>query len=307
MKTWILLVLLATASGCARHDAIVVGSKNFSEQVILGEMIAQQIERTTNLKVQRKLNLGGSFICHNAITAGEIDVYPEYTGTALTAILKDAPANDPRQVYLRVQVAYRALQLQWMEPFGFNNTFAILIRGEEARRLGIKTISEAAAHTPKWKAGFGYEFMERKDGFPGLASAYGLRFAETPKTMDLSLTYRALAEKQVDFIAGNSTDGLISALDLFSLQDDLRYFPPYEAAPVVRVEILRQHPELQAVFHSLAGKINDDTMRSLNYAVDGKHRDVREVVAEFLGNVSQGTQNACSRGLGMPAKLTVPR
>lgn len=277
------IALLLLLAGCARNDRIVVGSKNFSEQVILGEMIAQQIEQTTGLKVVRKLNLGGSFICHNAIIAGEIDVYPEYTGTALTAILKSEPDNDPRRVYLRVKDAYlKTLQLQWTEPFGFNNTFAILIRGEDARRLGIKTISEAAPYASKWRAGFGYEFMERKDGFPGLAAAYGLKFAEAPKTMDLSLTYRALADKQVDFIAGNSTDGLISALDLYALQDDRRYFPPYEAAPVVRVAILDRHPELAAVFHSFAGKIDDDTMRSLNYAVDGQHRDVREVVAKFL-------------------------
>ena len=290
MKKWMAVVLWFVA-GCARHDTIVVGSKNFTEQLILGEMIAQQIEHSTTLKVQRKLNLGGSFICHNAITAGEIDVYPEYTGTAFIAILKSEPENDPRKVYLHVQEVYRkSLQLEWTEPFGFNNTFAILIRGEEARRLGIKTISEAAQYTPGWKAGFGYEFMERKDGFPGLAAIYGLKFSTPPKTMDLSLTYRALAEKQVDFIAGDSTNGLISALDLFMLQDNRHYFPPYEGAPVVRLAVLKEHPELRAVFQSMGGKINDDTMRSLNFEVDGKHREVSDVVSEFLGRLSQSSQ-----------------
>lgn len=279
----LLLILLLLSLCCARDtNRIVVGSKNYTEQVILGEMIAQQIERKTSLKVERKLNMGGSFICHNAIKAGEIDIYAEYTGTALTAILKREPEMDPRKVFLDVKSAYHALNLEWLDPFGFNNTFAILIRGAEARRLGIRTISEAAKYTPQWKAGFGYEFMERKDGFPGLAAAYGLKFADAPKMMDLSLTYRALADKQVDLIAGNSTDGLISALDLFQLQDDRRYFPPYEAAPVVRMAVLQKHPELSAALQSLAGTISDDTMRSLNYAVDGEHKEVRDVVAAFL-------------------------
>lgn len=279
-----LLLILLLLSLCCTRDAnrIVVGSKNYTEQVILGEMIAQQIERKTSLKVDRKLNMGGSFICHNAIKAGEIDIYAEYTGTALTAILKREPEMDPPRVFQDVKSAYHALNLEWLDPFGFNNTFAILIRGAEARRLGIRTISEAAKYTPQWKAGFGYEFMERKDGFPGLAAAYGLKFADAPKMMDLSLTYRALADKQVDLIAGNSTDGLISALDLFQLQDDRRYFPPYEAAPVVRMAVLQKHPELSAVLQSLAGTISDDTMRSLNYAVDGEHKEVRDVVAAFL-------------------------
>ena len=282
MKRLLIPILLLCLCCGRKDDHIVVGSKNYTEQVILGEMIAQQIERKTALKVERKLNMGGSFICHNAITAGEIDIYAEYTGTALTAILKKEPQTDPRKVFQDVKSAYHALKLEWTDPFGFNNTFAILIRGAEARRLGIQTISEAAKYAPQWKAGFGYEFMERKDGFPGLAAAYGLKFAEAPKMMDLALTYRALADKQVDIIAGNSTDGLIKPLDLFQLQDDRQYFPPYEAAPVIRTATLQKHPELSAVLQSLAGTINDDTMRALNYAVDGQHRDVADVVSEFL-------------------------
>ena len=286
MKNALVVLLLLVLVSCGEKDRIVIGSKNFSEQVLLGEMIAQQIERNTNLKVERKLNLGGSFICHQAIMSGEIDVYVEYTGTALTAILKKNPVNDPRKVFEDVQREYRSqFNLELMDPFGFNNTFAILIRGEEARKLKIKTISEATQYTPQWRAGFGYEFMERKDGFPGLAAAYGLKFKEPPRTMDLSLTYRALADKQVDLIAGNSTDGLISALDLFALEDDKRYFPPYEAAAVVRAEILKAHPELKTVFQSLAGKINDETMRKLNYAVDGERKEVAKVATDFLATI----------------------
>ena len=199
MKRILCLVLLLTVCcGSKQNNRIIVGSKNYSEQVILGEMIAQQIERSTALKVERKLNLGGSFICHNAIRSGEIDVYAEYTGTALTAILKKEPKTDPRAVFQDVKTAYQGLQLDWLDPFGFNNTFAILIRGDDARRLGLKTISDAAKYTPQWRPGFGYEFMERKDGFPGLAASYGLKFREAPRTMDLALTYRALADKQVD-------------------------------------------------------------------------------------------------------------
>lgn len=284
-RLFCLILLLTVCCGSKHNNRIIVGSKNYSEQVILGEMIAQQIERSTALKVERKLNLGGSFICHNAIRSGEIDVYAEYTGTALTAILKKDPKTDPRAVFQDVKTAYQALQLDWLDPFGFNNTFAILIRGDDARRLGLKTISDAAKYTPQWRPGFGYEFMERKDGFPGLAASYGLKFREAPRTMDLALTYRALADKQVDLIAGNSTDGLIASLDLFQLQDDRQYFPPYEAAPVVRTAVLQQHPELRKALQTLAGKISDDTMRSLNYAVDGQHQEVRDVVSQFLAHI----------------------
>ncbi len=279
----LLLVGLLMSCGPSRQDRIVVGSKNFTEQLVLGEIIAQQIESKTHLPVERRFYLAGSYICHQAILGGRIDVYPEYTGTALTAILKQSPEGSRDQVYARVQSEYaQRFRLVVDAPFGFNDTFAIEIRGADARRLGLKTISQAAAYTPQWRAGFGYEFMERPDGYKGLAATYGLRFAAPPRIMDLGLLARALKDKQIDLAAGNTTDGLIPALDLFVLEDDRHYFPPYEAVPIIRDDTLTRHPEVKAALDQLAGKISDDDMRQLNYAVDGQHRDVKEVVREFL-------------------------
>jgi osmoprotectant transport system substrate-binding protein len=277
------LLILFTACGPPRSDRIVVGSKNFTEQVILGEMIAQHLESKTGLPVERRFYLAGSYICHQAILAGRIDVYVEYTGTALTAILKQTGASDPGDVYSRVKRAYGSrFDLEVTEPLGFNNTFAMVIRGDDARRLKVHTLSEVAQYTSGWRAGFGYEFMERPDGYPGLARTYGLKFAALPRIMDLGLLYRALIEKQVDVVAGNSTDGLISALNLAVLEDDLHYFPPYEAVPIARRETLARYPAVRTALRELAGKISDDQMRRLNYAVDGEHRDVKEAVREFL-------------------------
>jgi osmoprotectant transport system substrate-binding protein len=278
-----LLLVLLNACGPSRENRIVVGSKNFTEQLVLGELIAQQIEAKTHLPVERRFYLAGSYICHQAILGGRIDIYPEYTGTALTAILKEKPEGSSEHVYQQVKDDYaRRFGLTVGSSFGFNDTFAIEIRGDDARRLGLKTISQAASYTPQWRAGFGYEFMERPDGYKGLAATYGLRFAEPPRIMDLGLLARALKDKQIDVAAGNTTDGLIGALDLFVLQDDRHYFPPYEAVPVFRHEMLALHPEVKQALDELAGKISDDDMRQLNYAVDGQHRDVKEVVREFL-------------------------
>jgi glycine betaine/choline ABC-type transport system substrate-binding protein len=264
-------------------DHMVVASKNFTEQTILAELVAQQIERHTNIRVDRRFYLGGTFVCHHAIVSGEVDLYVEYTGTALTAILEQPPRHDRETVYRTVKQEYAdRFELVWGKPLGFNNTFAILVRGADARQLGLETISEVAAYTPDWRAGFGYEFMEREDGFPGLAATYGLEFAQPPRTMDLGLTYRALADGQVDFIAGNSTDGLIEALDLVQLQDDKSYFPPYEAAPVIRRAFLKRHPQVGAALDQLAGRISDDAMRRLNRLVDVEHRDMPLVVEEWL-------------------------
>lgn len=249
----------------------------------MGELMAQQIEAHTNLKVERRFYLAGTYICHQAVLAGRIDMYPEYTGTALTAILKEDAGGNQEQVYGRVKSEYeRRFGLTLGPTFGFNDTFAMEIRGEDARRWNIKTLSQAAAYAPQWRAGFGYEFMERRDGYPGLAAAYGLHFAEKPRVMDLGLLARALQNHQIDLAAGNTTDGLIPALDLFVLEDDRRYFPPYEAVPVVRQQVLQQHPEIRQVLGALEGKISDAEMQQLNYAVDGRHRDVKDVVHEFL-------------------------
>lgn len=261
---------------------VIIGSKNFTEQVILGELLAQTIERATDLRVDRRLNLGGTFICDQALRAGAIDAYVEYTGTALTAIFHQAASRDRAEVYGRVATAYAESGRTVLSPLGFNNTFAILIRGADARRLHLKTISDAGPYTPKWRAAFGYEFLEREDGYKGLASTYRLRFAGPPRVMDLTLSYRALSSGAVDLIAGDVTNGLITGLDLFMLQDDRRYFPPYDAIPVVRTQTLAAHPELRTAIERLAGRISEETMRQMNYDVDVRHRDAAAVVREFL-------------------------
>lgn len=279
----LLCVTCTLLSACRRQPHIVVASKNFTEQIILGELIAQQIENKTHLQVERRFYLGGTYIAHQGILAGRIDIYPEYTGTALTAVLKEQPSSDRKAVYDRVKSEYgRRYNLTLGPPLGFNDTFAIEIRGEDARRLGLKTLSQAATYSPGWRPGFGYEFMERPDGYRGLVATYGLRFAAPPRIMDLGLLTRTLKDHQVDLIAGNMTDGLIPALDLFVLEDDKHYFPPYEAVPVVRQQTLIEHPEIRQVLDDLAGKISDTEMRQLNYEVDGKKRDVKELVSEFL-------------------------
>jgi osmoprotectant transport system substrate-binding protein len=281
----LVLCVLGLAASCNpdRHSGIVVGSKNFSEQSLLGEILAQHLEARTRQPVTRRFYLAGSYICQQALLAGRIDTYVEYTGTALTAILHDPLESDPSAVFSRVQSEYkRRFGLEILPSLGFNNTFAIVVRGEDARRLNLKTISDAASYAPKWRAGFGYEFMERPDGFAGLARAYGLSFTEPPRILDLGLLYRALLEKQVDLVAGNSTDGLLSARDLATLEDDKHYFPPYEAVPVVRGDTLARYPAARAALLELGGKINDAEMRKLNYEVDGEHRDIADVAREFL-------------------------
>jgi osmoprotectant transport system substrate-binding protein len=241
------------------------------------------IEAHTNLKVERRFYLAGTYICHQAELAGRIDIYPEYTGTALTAILKEKPTSDEQAVYQRVKSEYESRFGLTLGPgFGFNDTFAMEIRGEDARRLHINTLSQAVPFAAQWRAGFGYEFMERPDGYRGLVSTYGLHFAEQPRVMDLGLLARALRDHQIDLAAGNVTDGLIPALDLFVLEDDRHYFPPYEAVPVIREETIREHPEVAQAISQLGGKVSDEEMRRLNYAVDGQHHDAKQSVRDFL-------------------------
>jgi osmoprotectant transport system substrate-binding protein len=283
MCVFAFLVILA-ASGCGKRggDIIVVGSKNFTEQIVLAEMFAQQIEAHSALRVERRLNLGGTVICHDALISGKIDLYPEYTGTALTAVLNDPLQKDPSEVFRRVQEEYRArFNVEVMPPLGFNNTFAMIVRGDDAEKLHLRTISDVAPYAPKWRAGFGYEFMERPDGYRGWMAAYGLHFAGAPKILDLGLLYRALADKQVDLVAGNSTDGVIASLHMVALEDDRHYFPPYEAVPLVRRATLEKHPEIRDAIGALAMKVSEDEMRLMNYAVDGEHRDPADVVRAF--------------------------
>ncbi|MGC2056619.1 MAG: glycine betaine ABC transporter substrate-binding protein [Candidatus Sulfotelmatobacter sp.] len=279
----VLLSLLLPSCAPSHANRIVIGSKNFTESMMLGELLAQIVEARTHLKVERRFYLAGTYICQQAMLAGRIDIYPEYTGTALTAILKQKVEGDRAAVYQRVKTEYeKRFQLTLGPPFGFNDTFAMEIRGADARRLNIRTLSQAASFVPQWRAGFGYEFMERPDGYAGLAAAYGLHFAGPPRVMDLGLLAPALRDHQIDIAAGNATDGLTPAFDLFALEDDRHYFPPYEAVAVIRQQTLEEHPEVGEAIAALGGKISDQEMQKLNYALDGQRRDVKDVAEEFL-------------------------
>ena len=274
---------LAWWRGSAGHEAarVSVGSKDFTESALLAEIVAQMLE-ARGVSVERRFELGGN-LPHEAMVAGTLDLYPEYTGTSYTAILHHTPISDPRAVYEQVKQEYAAkFNVAVSQPLGFENTFAMLVRGDDARRLNLKTISDAAPHAPQWRAGFGQDFMSRADGYPGFSKAYGLKFAEV-REMDLSLTYIALSSRQVDLVAGNSTEGRIATLDLFQLADDRHYFPPYEAVYLVRQDSLTRVPALPEVLAKLANGISTDEMRRLNYEIDGNKRDQKEVVKEWIG------------------------
>ena len=277
------LLLIAVAACAPPHPNYpVIGAKNFTEQVVLGELLAQHIESVTGMKVERRFYLAGSYICNQALIAGRIDAYVEYTGTALTAILKQPVDKDPQRVLETVRRLYQQRdQVVVTAPLGFENTFAMVIRGQQAQELHLTTLSQAAQYSPRWKLGVGYEFEQRPDGLPGLQQAYGLKFDGSPRVMDLGLLYRVLNQNQVDIIAGNSTDGPIKAFHLTVLQDDKHYFPPYQAVPLVRQAALDRWPQLRAAFDSLAGKVTAEQMQTMNEAVDGQHRDPADVVREF--------------------------
>jgi osmoprotectant transport system substrate-binding protein len=287
MRRWLSAIaaaagLMIVACGPPHPDHPVIGAKNFTEQVVLGELLAQEIEAKSNLKVERRFYLAGSYICQQALVGGRIDGYVEYTGTALTAILKQPVDRNPQTVLDTVRRLYASrYHVTMAAPLGFENTFAMVIRGDDARQLHLTKLSEAAQFTPQWRLGVGYEFEQRPDGLPGLSKAYGLKFKGAPRTMYLGLLFRALNAHQVDMIAGNSTDGPIQAFGLTVLEDDKHYFPPYQAVPLVREEALRRWPQMQTALDALAGKITADDMRTMNEAIDGQHRDPAEVVRAF--------------------------
>jgi len=269
--------------GCSRERLITVGSKNFTEQVILGEIVAQHVSLRLSERVDRKLNLGGTLLAHQALVKGDLDLYPEYTGTALTAVLKRRLSSDPAAVLAKVKAEYLSrFKIHWLDPLGFNNTFAMVIRGEDARKFQIETLSDAATHANGWTLGVGYEFQQRPDGLAGLLRTYKLPLKRSPRTMDLGLLYRALEQKQVDMVAASATDGLLSVLDVKVLKDDKRYFPPYQASLAVRADALAKHPPLKRALEQLSGLFSNEIMRTLNYQVDGKHRPVSEVAMTFL-------------------------
>ena len=283
-RTFLSGLALACCAGCVSHQsALTVGSKNFTEQLILGEILKQYLGDVCHMAVDGRFYLAGTYICQQAILAGRIDTYVEYTGTALAAILKEQYSGDPAAVNQHVKQEYqRRFDLDVMPPLGFNNSFAMVIRGDEARRLGVKTLSQLAPYAPKMRLGVGYEFLERQDGYKGLVKTYDLHFADDPRVMDLGLLYRALQNKSVDIVAGNNTDGLIAALGLVVLQDDKHYFPPYDAVPIVRPAMFQKCPQSQEAFGRLAGRISANDMRAMNYAVDEEKKDASAVARDFL-------------------------
>jgi glycine betaine/choline ABC-type transport system substrate-binding protein len=286
-------IALAFAARPAARAPVVVGSKNFTEQVVLGEIVAAHLE-ALGFAVDRRLNLGGTTLCHEAVRTGQLDLYVEYTGTALTDVLKAPPASDPDAVRKTVREGYAPLGLRVGDALGFDNTFALVMRKDTARAAGIARISDLRAHAARLRVGLFGEFLERRDGLPGLVAAYGLAFGPKPREMDLGLLYQALAQDQVDLVVGSATDGLIAALDLVVLEDDRHYFPPYEAVPVLNAARAPIHPGLVDAVELLAGRIDAATMRRLNYEVDGRHRDPAAVAREFVAGL--GLAAAAARG-----------
>jgi osmoprotectant transport system substrate-binding protein len=278
------LLCFFSLSGCraSAKPHITIGSKFFTEQIVLAELLAQHIEARTGIHVDRKANLGGTLLCQKALQAGELDLYVEYSGTALTAVLGEQPSTDSADVYNRVKQGYsQRFNLEVTEPLGYENTFAMVIRGDDAQKLNLHKISDISQIAQRWHVGVGYEFLERPDGFPGWSKRYDLHFAAQPSVMDLGLIYRALVDKKVDIVAGNSTDGLIDALHLVPLVDDRHYFPPYDAVPIVRRDTLAKFPQLRPALADLGGKISEPEMRHLNSEVDANQRDVTTVVRAF--------------------------
>lgn len=271
-------------TGCiGKKSGLSIGSKNFTEQLVLGELLAQYLGRFVAAQIEKRFYLAGTYICHQAMLSGRIDMYVEYTGTALVAILKEPPSSNHAAVFNTVKEKYASkFGVEVLPSLGFDNTFAMVMRGSDARRLHLKTLSDAAAVAPQLRLGVGYEFLERPDGYKGLAAKYGLHFKEAPRVMDLGLLYRALQNNQVDLVAGSNTDGLIAALDLVVLEDDRHYFPPYDAVPLVRRETVQRYPEVATALQRLSGRISAEEMRHMNYAVDGEKKDAAAVVKEFI-------------------------
>ena len=285
----LLVVLIAGvsvwAAGLASRRDVIVGSKNFTEQIVLGELLAQVMERQ-GINVERRFNLGGTAIAHHALVSGSIDAYVEYSGTALTAIFNQPPSTMADDVFTQIRDRYAALGVTAMPRLGYDNTFAILVRADDATRFGLKTIGDLNRFTGA-RAGFGYEFLERADGLKGLSAAYGLRFAGEPRTMDLNLIYRAVAAKEIDVTAGDMTSGQIAALNLAVLEDDRHYFPVYEAVPLVRANVLQRYPAIAAALRALEGRVSDAEMRRMNYAVDAEKQDPFQVVRAFLDRINK--------------------
>ncbi|ADY12472.1 glycine betaine ABC transporter substrate-binding protein [Sphaerochaeta globosa] len=292
-RTRITLVLtLALAAilfftSCAKDDTITIGSKDFGENIVIAEMLSQLIEAHTPLKVNRKLNLGGTFVNFNAIKNGQIDIYPEYTGTGLTAHLKMDVVNDPEQSYSIVSEEFlKQWDIVWLEPFGFNNTYTLAVTPEVYEQYKVETYSDLIPYAGELVFGAEHEFFDRQDGFDGLVEVYGLQFKGEPMKLNASLKYQAIGRGDMDVTDAFATDGPIKQYNLKILEDDLGFFPPYHAAPIVRKEVLDKHPELKTVLNMLGGKLDDATMTDLNYLVDVEGESVENVATEFLKSMN---------------------
>jgi osmoprotectant transport system substrate-binding protein len=282
-RLWAALPALLLLAGCGgrQHTSIVVGSKNFTEQWILGEIAAQQLERKLHVKVERKLDFGGTLLTHEAILHGDIDLYPEYTGTGASVVLKKTVPADPALAYMAVKDAYLSrYHLVWLPPLGFNDTFAMVVRAEDARRLTTPALSSAGSR--KWRLGVGYEFLTRADGLQKLDKTYPLQWQGTPRSMDLGLLYQALAQHDVDMAVGNSTDAQLTDPKFVALKDDSRAFPPYNACFVLRESLAQEKPQVVMALRMLENHIGDDTMRDLNRRVQIQHEAVEKVARDFL-------------------------
>jgi glycine betaine/choline ABC-type transport system substrate-binding protein len=284
-RTPVLVLIALLLAGCASTPHVIVGAKNFTEQMVLGEIVAQQIERRMGMEVERKFGLGGTLLAHEALRTGSIDVYPEYTGTALTAVLKRPIVKDAHEAFSQVAAGYQQWGIEWLAPLGFNNSFAMVVRTEDARAQNLKTLSDAAHRIASWHAGVGYEFTQRPDGLNGLVRTYGLRLDGAPVTMDLGLLYQALTSKKVDIAAGSATDGMLAHEEFTVLEDDLHYFPPYECALAVRKDTEQRFPELRKVLAELSGRISDKDMRRMNELVDVQHKPIAEVARNFIATL----------------------
>jgi glycine betaine/choline ABC-type transport system substrate-binding protein len=281
-RTPILILIGLLAAGCTSKPRIVVGSKNFTEQVLLGEIVARHIERRLGVEVDRKLDLGGTLLAHQALRGGSIDLYPEYTGTALTAVLRQPAVGDAKTAFERVRQGYLPWGIEWLPPFGFNNSFAMVVRSETARKQGLRNLSDAARRSGPWRLGVGYEFTQRPDGLNGLVQDYGLRLDGEPVAMDLGLLYSALRAKTIEMAAANATDGMLAHPEFTVLEDNLHYFPPYECAIAVRQDTLERYPRLRAVLTEISGRISTSEMRRMNELVDVEHRSAAAVARDFV-------------------------
>lgn len=290
-KITIVLTLALAAilffTGCAKNDSITIGSKDFGENIVIAEMLSQLVETHTDLKVNRKLNLGGTFVNFNAIKNNQIDIYPEYTGTGLTAHLKMDVVNDPDESYGIVSEEFvKQWDIVWLEPFGFNNTYTLAVTPEVYEKYGVETYSDLIPYAGELVFGAEHEFFDRQDGFDGLVEMYGLNFKGEPMKLNASLKYQAIGRGDMDVTDAFATDGPIKQYNLTILEDDLGFFPPYHAAPIVRKEVLDKHPELKSVLNMLAGKLDDATMTELNYLVDVEGKAVEQVAKEFLASLN---------------------